>query len=158
MAALLTMACGQPGGSRLEEGAATLDELGRAVWTAIVQQDTAALDRLRLSEFEHNELVWPEQDASRPEAGFPLDQAWQNIQLRNRAARTDLVHAFGDSIDRLVDTRCEGQPRRYRTFLALTDCQLVLESAGGGQRRVQAFRYVIRMDGRHKVVRYYANE
>lgn len=158
MAALLTTGCGDPDVSRLENGAATLDELGRGVWTAIVQQDTAALDRLRLSEYEHNVLVWPEQDASRPEAGFPLDQAWHNIQLRNRAARTGLVHAFRDSIDRLVDTRCDGQPRRYRTFLALTDCQLVLETADGGERRVQAFRYVIRMDGRHKVVRYYANE
>ena len=36
-------------------------------------------------------------------------------------------------------------------------CRLLLE-AGDGVRQVEAFRYVIEMDGVHKVLRYYEDE
>lgn len=139
---------------RLEGGAPTLEALGAAVWAGLTAGDTAALEGLRLSEHEHNDLVWPEQPAAQePSAAQSLDFWWENIQLRNRAALTELLRAHGGSELALEAVECPGEPRSYASFRALTDCRLVL-TGPGGRRRLQAFRHVIVMDGRHKVVRY----
>lgn len=145
-------------GPRLTHGTPTLHALGSAVWSAIAGRDTAALERLRLTEYEHNELVWPEQPAARePSAAASLDLWWENIQRRNRAAQADLLAAHGGSGLTLRAVECVGEPQYHETFTALTDCRLVLEGPTG-PFRVEAFRYVIRMDGVHKVVRYYGDE
>ena len=140
---------------RLTGGTETLDELGHAVWDAIVREDTAALDRLRLSQFEHNELVWPEQPAARePSAATNLDLWWNNIQLRNAAAVRDLLREHGGSDRALAGVECAGETREYASFQALGGCRLLVRGPEGPET-VEAFRYVIRMDGRHKVVRFY---
>lgn len=156
----LAAACGgDPHGQpRLTGGTATLEELGDAVWTALVREDIAALDLLRLSELEHNELVWPEQTPAREaSAAANLDHWWSNIQVRNRAAVMDLLRRHGGSDGTLEGVECVGETREYASFQALTDCRLLVRDA---ERReaVEAFRYVIRMDGRHKVVRYYEDQ
>lgn len=141
---------------RLAGGTATIEGLGEQVWGALVAGDTAGLEALRLTRREHDELVWPEQPAARqPSATANLGFWWDNIQTRNGAAVDDLIRSHRGSTARLVATRCAGEPRRYETFQALTDCHLVLEDGDGSARRVRAFRHVILMDGRHKLVRYY---
>ena len=140
---------------RLDHGAPTVEALAQEVWAALVASDTATLDRLRLSEREHNELVWPEQPAAaQPAAAAQLDEWWANIERRNRASLGTLLDAFaGSSLD-LAGGECRGEPRRYASYEALTGCVLLLDGPAGS-REVEAFRYVIRMDGVHKVVRYY---
>lgn len=141
----------------LQGGTATLEELGATIWSALIVEDTAVLESLRLTRAEHDELVWPEQPAARePSASANLDLWWSNIETRNRAALADLGRTFRGSTARLAGTRCSGEPRQYSTYQALTDCQLTLELEDGSERRVQAFRYAILMDGRLKVVRYYS--
>lgn len=145
-------------GPRLTHGAPTLEALGSTVWRAIVARDTAALERHRLTEYEHNELVWPEQPAARePSAAASLDFWWQNIQRRNRAALDDLLAAYDASGLTLRAVECVGEPRHYETFTALTECRLVVEGSTG-PLHVEAFRYAIRMDGVHKVLRYYGDK
>lgn len=146
------------GAPRLDGGTETLDELGAAVWDAIVRQDPAALNALRLTEYEHNELVWPEQPAaSEPTAAANLELWWQNIQVRNRAGMEQLLRDYGGSDRALKGVACTDDPRRYATYQALAGCRLLLDAEGGVQQ-VEAFRYVIRMDGVHKVLRYYEGE
>jgi hypothetical protein len=143
---------------RLTGGAPTLEELGSGVWNGIVARDAAALERLRLTEFEHNQLVWPEQSAAQePSAAANLDFWWQNIQLRNRAALDDLFAVYGGATLALRDVECIGDPQAYESFTALTDCRLTLDGPTG-PFRVEAFRYVVRMGGAHKVLRYYGDE
>lgn len=143
---------------RITGGAPSLDALGQEAWTALVAGDTAGLRRLRLTEREHNELVWPELPASASEAGFPVDFAWQNIRTRNAAAVADLLAVFGGSGARLLDTRCAGSAESYATFRILRECGLVLEWEDGTERRLEAFRHVLEMDGRYKIFRYYSDE
>ena len=153
-------AAGTPAASpRLEDGAPELRELGSAVWRAITDADTATLRQLRLSEHEHNELVWPEQPAARePSAAANLDLWWQNIRNRNRAALEDLLARYTGSALQYDGVECQGEPRQYPSYSALTDCVLLLKNDRDEVRRLQAFRYVIEMDGAYKVVRYYGDE
>lgn len=140
---------------RLTHGATSLEALGDSVWRAIVAGDAPTLTRMRVTEYEHNQLMWPEMPASAPEANFPVEMAWQNIQTRNRAALADLGSAYGGSDLQLEETRCHGDPRAFGSFEALTGCVLHLTGPGGEPHRLEAFRYVVVMDGRYKVVRYY---
>ena len=163
-ALLVASGCDTAGASaaadpRLTGGANSLDSLGSRVWAAIAARDTAALEALRLSEHEHNEYVWPEQPAAAStSAGNALDYWWQNIEVRNQAAVSDLLEAHGGSVARLTDTRCEGEPRKYASYVALTECYLVTRDGAGNEREVRAFRYVVSMDGQYKAVRYYGRE
>ena len=68
---------------RFEGAAPSLDFLAEGVLQAMARQDEPMLEAYRLSEYEHNEVVWPELPASAPEVNFPLDYAWENIQNRN---------------------------------------------------------------------------
>ena len=144
---------------RLSGGPSSLDSLGSRVWAAIAARDTVVLETLRLSEHEHNEHVWPEQPAAaNASANEALDYWWQNVEVRNEAAVADLLDAHGGSDARLVDTRCEGGPRGYASYRALTECYLLTKDRAGDEREVRAFRYVVEMDGEFKAVRYYGRE
>jgi hypothetical protein len=143
---------------RLSQGAGSLESLGDSVWQGLAHGDTAALSRMKVTEHEHNRVMWPEMPASNPEANFPVEVAWRNIRARDRAAMAHLLPTYAGSDARLRATRCAGEPRRYESYEALTDCHLMLETRDGEELRVQAFRYVVRMDGRYKVVRYYGEE
>ena len=146
------------GDPRFSGGTETLGDLGEAVWDALVRRDTATLEALRLTEREHNELVWPEQPAaSEPTAAANLDLWWQNIQNRNRAAMDDLLRKHGGSDRQLRGVACIEDPRQFESYRALAGCRLLLETASGVQQ-VEAFRYVIEMDGVHKVLRYYEDQ
>lgn len=143
---------------RLSQGARSLQALRDSVWHGLEHGDTTLLNRMKVTEHEHNRVMWPEMPASNPEANFPVEVAWQNIRARDRAALEDLLPTHAGSDARLRDTRCPGEPRHYDSYEALTDCHLILETATGETVRVHAFRYVVRMGGRYKVVRYYGEE
>ncbi len=139
----------------LPGSAPSLERLGQTVWSALVTEDTTALTALRLTEHEHNDRVWPQLPASRPEVNFPVDLAWENIQLRNRRAITRLLASFRGSRAELRTTECRGETEEYRTFHVLQDCYLVLQHPDGGRFHLQAFRYVHVMNGGYKIFRYY---
>jgi hypothetical protein len=141
----------------LAGGEATLEALARTIWAAAVRGDTAALERVRLTEREHNGTVWPELPAARPEVGFPVDLAWENIELRNRAERSRMLAALRDSELTLHGVECRGETRRFESFHVLTDCVIVLEGSGGILRTVQPVEDVLVIGGQHKIFRYYAD-
>ncbi|MDZ7780847.1 MAG: hypothetical protein U5R14_13080 [Gemmatimonadota bacterium] len=139
------------------EGATgTLDGLGRRVLSALVDGDTAELGGFRLTEREHNEVVWPELPASRPEVGFPLDFAWKNIELRDRRSIHRLLPMFADLELTYGTVQCRGDTREYATFRVLTDCWTLFEVEGReGLFEAQLFKDVLVRGGGHKVFRYY---
>jgi hypothetical protein len=111
---------------------------------------------LRLSEYEHNTLVWPELPAAGVEIGYPVDLAWQNIELRNAAARARLVRTFRDGGPVLRGVRCTGETRRFESFEVMTGCYLdLVDPATGEARAFQLFKDVLVRAGEHKIFRYY---
>ncbi len=154
-AGVLTLVACDHDAQPLPGSAPSLEALGRTVWDALVSGDTAALAAVRLTEYEHNELVWPVLPAARPEVDFPVDLAWENIERRNHRARSRLLAAFRDSDAELRATECRGETEEFETFHVLQDCCLVLHHPRRGRLDLQAFRYVHVMNHGYKIFRYY---
>jgi hypothetical protein len=139
----------------LRGGATDLGSLaGRAV-EAIGRRDTLALEALRLTEHEHNDLVFPRLPAGQPPQNFPVDIAWANIRTRNSVAVLKLFEQYGGKDLALSTIECLGETERFEGFDVATDCWTEFIDADGGTHRVQLFRHVVSADGRLKVFRYY---
>lgn len=131
-----------------------LQRLGRDVWTALVAGDTAALAQRRLTETVHNERIWPELPAGRSSSNYPVEYAWRNIRMRDRAALERIVPRYAGSTLQFSRVVCEGL-ERFRSFRVHTDCRVRLQDANGGTRSLELFRHVAEVDGVFRVFRYY---
>lgn len=135
--------------------ASDLEGLGHAVVVALNEGDQETLDSFRLSETEHNEVVWPELPAAQSENPYTLEFAWQNIQLRNERALGRLAHDLAPLIPMAYEgIECRGVTQVFDTFQVRTDCY-VRFSSNGGLYEVQFFKDVLERGGGHKIFRYY---
>ncbi len=138
-----------PGSSR------SVDALARDALRALAAGDADALEGHRLTESEHNRTVWPELPASEPEIGFPVDFAWRNIQLRNRAALERVADWYRSNPVRHHATECRGDIREFATFRVHTDCWVLFLTTRGELLEAQLFKDVLERGGGFKIFRYY---
>lgn len=144
---------------RLEGSAPTVAEVGRRALTALSEGDVAALQALRLTEHEHNDVVWPELPASAPEVGFPVDFAWSNIEGRNIAALSRIAPTYQGEALVFQDVECRGDTQTFETFRVLTDCWVAFTREGSADVwQAQLFEDVLVRGGGHKIFRYYDEE
>jgi len=149
---------GDPG-LRLDGAFDTLDDLGREVTRALTEGDRPGLEAVRLTEHEHNEVVWPELPASDPAVNFPVDFAWSNIEARNHAALGRLMPMFAGVPLGYRGVECRGEAEPFATFLVLTDCWVMFSRGDEGEVwQVQAFEDVLVRGRGYKIFRYYDKE
>lgn len=142
-------------GQRLSGSVSSLEELATEVLAGLASADTSRLEAVRLTEHEHNELVWPELPAGQPEANFPVDAAWRNITQRNRAALEALFAVYEGQDLELVEVECRGETVSFEGFRVETDCRVTLDRDGERLPPQQLFKDVLVRDGGHKIFRYY---
>lgn len=135
--------------------AESLERLGEQVLTALAAGDTFALERVRLTEAEHNEVIWPELPAAAPEANFPVELAWRNIEMRNRRDRARILPWYAGRALTLEKVECRGALQSFRSFSVHTDCWVVFRDDEGGRFRAQVFKDVAERNGGFKIFRYY---
>lgn len=137
----------------------TMEALAGHVLQGLVRQDASTLEAVRLTEEEHNGVVWPELPASAPEINFPVDYAWTNIENRNRRALTRLFPIFADRIFGFQGVECRGPTETFETFSVRTDCYVLFVVDEKPELwEVQAFKDVLVRGGGYKVFRYYDEE
>jgi len=117
--------------------------------------DTLALEALRLTEGEHNEVIWPELPSGRPEVNFPVDLAWENVTLRNRRDLTRALSWFRGRTAEYEAVECRGDTEEFASFFVLTDCYIVFDTAADGPLEAQVFKDVVVRNGGYKIFRYY---
>lgn len=140
----------------LQDAQPTLQALGRHVLEALARGDTAALRRVRLTEREHNEVVWPELPASAPEINFPVDYAWQNIENRSRRGLSRLLPIFTERSVRFHGVECRGPTEALESFRVHTDCRVVFTAADALEPwEAQLFKDAMERGGGYKIFRYY---
>jgi len=139
----------------LEGAVASLEQLAFETLEGIGANDRDRLERLRLTEYQHNQLVWPQLPASRPEANYPVDFAWTNIELRNRRALGRILWDFGGHELALLGVECRAAPERFASFRVLKDCWVSFTLDRREAAPQQFFRYVLDWDGQYKVFRFY---
>ncbi len=135
--------------------ASSVQEIASRSVLALVSKDTAELRALRLSEYEHNEVVWPELPAARPEINFPIDYAWTNISLRNRRALARLFPRLEGRTATVKDVECRGEVQPFQTFQVHTDCWVRLTMQDGYEIEAQLFKDVLERNGGFKIFRFY---
>ena len=141
---------------RFDGSTETLEGLGRTVMDALISADTVTLASVRLTEEEHNGVVWPELPASRPEVNFPLDFAWSNIELRDRRSMARLLPVFHELEARFRAVQCRGEAQDFESFRVLTDCWILFDVEGReGPFEAQLFKDVVVRGGGHKIFRFY---
>ena len=141
-----------------EGSAPSLQILGEDVLAALTREDTATLERVRLSQEQHNAVVWPELPASRPEVNYPVDFAWENIELRNRRALGRLLLGFEGREATLQSVACRGERQSFETFYVETDCWVTFDLGSSGRFEAQLFKDVLVREGGFKIFRYYEGE
>lgn len=142
-------------GQRLSGSVSSLEELATEVLAGLAWADTLRLELVRLTEYEHNELVWPELPAGRPESNFPVDAAWRNIAQRNRAALETLLPVYRGHDLSLTRVECRGETQTFASFRVETDCWITLQRDCERLPPQQLFKDVLVWDGQHKIFRYY---
>ena len=148
----LVVGCGE---EAFPGSAPTLDSLGRGVLEAFQEGDREALAAFLLSEDEHNDVIWPELPAAQGESPYPVDLAWQNIELRNQRSIPRASQALERAVPRAFDSVvCEGETRAFETFSVQTDCYTRF-TYDGTLYRVQLFKDVLVRNGGYKIFRYY---
>ena len=136
--------------------AGSLELLGKEVLHALSREDTLALERFRLTEEKHNRVVWPELPAADPQANYPVDFAWSNIQMRNARALSRLLPLFAGTDPMFEAVGCRGGTRAFETFRVHTDCWIRFTLPHRpGTLEVQVFKDVLVRAGGFKVFRYY---
>lgn len=143
------------GGRRLPGSAGSLAELATTILAGLAAADTLGLEAVRLTEIEHNEMVWPELPAAAPEVNYPVDLAWRNILTRNRAALSDLFGVYRGRELQFVDAECRGPTEAFESFVVHTDCWVTLKRDGELAPPQQIFKDVLDWDGELKIFRYY---
>lgn len=133
----------------------SVEALGHDALRGLAASDAMLLDRLRLTEAEHNEVVWSELPASAPEIGFPVDFAWRNIQLRNESALERVAGWYRSNAVRYQATECRGETQAFATFRVHTDCWVLFLTPRGELLEAQLFKDVLERDGGYKIFRYY---
>lgn len=158
LACLLGTGCDRPqplGELAFPGSSLSVEALARDALRGLAASDAMLLNRLRLTETEHNEVVWPELPASAPEIGFPVDFAWRNIQLRNESALERVAGWYRSNPVRYQVAECRGETRAFATFRVHTDCWVLFLTARGELLEAQLFKDVLERDGGYKIFRYY---
>jgi hypothetical protein len=138
--------------------ASALLEVGEGAVAALTRDDEPALEALRLSAHEHNDVVWPELPASDPALNVPLDWVWGDIETRNRAALGLLRPLFRGHVVEVLGVECMGATQEFETFRVHTDCWVTLRDPEWGDARIQLFRDVLERGGGFKIFRYYDSQ
>ena len=158
LACLLGAGCDgpQPPGELAFPGSSpSVEVLARDALRGLAASDAILLEQLRLTESEHNDVVWPELPASAPEIGFPVDLAWRNIRLRNTAALSRIGRWYRTNSVRYQVAECRGETQAFATFRVHTDCWVLFLTIRGELLEAQLFKDVLERDGGFKIFRYY---
>lgn len=142
------------------DSSASLEELGERAFHGVLAGGTEALELLRITENEHNAVLWPELPSSDPALNVDLDYLWRDIESRNRAAVSRAVGWFEEREAEYATTSCRGETQVFASFQVHTDCWVSFRSVGPDSEDVvayelQLFKDAIERGGGFKIFRYY---
>ena len=141
---------------RLEGSVPALEDVGQTALAALAEGDVQALEALRLTEHEHNDVVWPELPASAPEVSFPVEFAWSNIRSRNASALSQISPIYKGEALVFQGVECRGDVQTFETFHVLTDCWVAFtRNRSPDVWEARLFKDVLVRGGGHKIFRYY---
>lgn len=140
------------GERRLLHAATSIEDLVRHVLAAVEAADMNGLTELRITEREHNELVWPELPAR--DHNVQLDFAWDMLDTRSHTNQGRAIGTWHGKGLEFVAVRFERGIERYRTFAAHRGTVVSARTAAGEEVELRFIGSILELDGQFKVVSY----
>ena len=140
------------GERRLFHAASSIEDLVRQVLAAVEAEDMQGLTDLRVTEREHNELLWPEFPAR--DHNVQLDFAWDMLNTRSHTNQGRAIGTWRGKGLEFVAVRFEREIERYRTFVAHRGTVVTARTAAGEEVEVRFIGSILELDGQFKVVSY----
>jgi len=138
----------------LTGGAASLEDLGKALLAALTAKDQNALDGLRVTKHEFRVICWPEFPESRPITNITLDDAWMMAAAQSHAGSVRTVGLYGGRDLELLDVQTS-EPFAYRNFTRYSGVVLLARDRNSREIIHLAFApSVIERHGRFKALLY----
>jgi len=135
---------------RFAGGAASLDDLGRAICRALHHASRDSLTGLCVSQREFCDILWREFPQSRPATGIPCGDAWFFVMTRNRKGCTQAVRDLGGRYYELLHVQADSIAR-YRNFRLYSRLTLVVRGDANDTLRWGWVKAVAERKGSFKI-------
>jgi hypothetical protein len=121
------------------------------VLNGFAQNDFDGLERLRITEREFTDRVWPELPVSASASEYARDYAWRDLTQKSRLYLRQLLAEHGGRRYRLVRVEFTGETTRHRTFAVHRKSRLVVRNTAGDIATLRLLGSVIEAGNRFKV-------
>jgi hypothetical protein len=137
---------------KLFHAATSVEDLVRQVLAAVDAEDMQGLTDLRVTEREHNELLWPEFSAK--DHNVDLDFAWDMLNTRSHTNQGRTIGTWrGQGLD-FTAVRFERGVESYKTFTLHRGTLVAARTAQGGDVDLRFIGSILELDGQFKVLSY----
>lgn len=112
------------------------------------------LARFRVSETEHERLLWPSFPSSEPLLNIPHDFAWANLDHRSRRGESALRAQLRDRTWSLVELRFDSGPTFYSSFVLHEGTRATVGNDLGETEEIELLGSVVEYGGLFKLLSY----
>ncbi len=141
-------------GPALEGGVGTLDELLRAVETALAARDTQRLVALMVSEAEYRDVVYPALPAAHPPINASFESIWVTHFPDAYEGLLTTLRTYGGRDVRILDVRFEAPDQDFGPFTLHETSRVDIVVDGRREDDRRLFGSVIHAGDRWKVLSY----
>ena len=128
--------------------------VAEAVIAGLDRRDVAALERLAVTEWEFQRLVWPRQPAARPERNIPWEYAWRDLASKSRFQLRGRLSEWSAGPVSVVGVAFDGETTDYGTYRVQRKSRVTLRDAEGRVTTARLFGSIIEQRGQFKVFSY----
>jgi hypothetical protein len=132
-------------------GRRSVQELARAVVSALEDGDRKALQELCVTEEEFRVILWPEFPQSRPATGATAEDGWYFLTRRNQGGVDKALQELGGRRLDLVHAERAGDVAAYRNFRLHHDVRIVVRNERGQEDTLAVIRSVAERKGVFKI-------
>jgi len=145
---------GGPRRKALTGGAASRDDLARALFDALATYDTLTIRSLLLDRVEFADLYYPASRFARPPYRTPIGLIWTQIQLNSEKGITRAIRRLGGQPMKLIDVVCASPPETLGRSQLHDRCVTRYLTPAGDTASRRLFGAIIETAGRAKFVSY----
>jgi len=151
LALLIVAGCGKRQ-TRLAGTSGSPEEVCRRALEALKHNDTLGLQRLRLTEFEHDSLLVPQMPASPAGLERDMDMAWRLLDQRSIKGIRRAMEDYGGRRFSLVKVRFTKPEERFGHLVAHKGTEVTVRDSSGVELVLPIFGSILEDNGRYKLV------
>ncbi len=138
--------------SRLTNTMESPEEVCQRTLDALASNDTLALQRLRLTQFEHDSLLVPQMPAPAPGVERDMGMAWYLLEQNNIKGIRRALYDYGGKRFSLVRVRFTRPDKVFGPIVAHRGTEVTVRDSTGAEFVLPIFGSIVENNGRYKLV------